>query len=507
MTIRELVTKWGFDVDDKPLRRAEAGVANLKKSIRQLSIFTVGATTAIFGLVKSTAAAGNNIAKTADKLGVGIESLQEMRFAAERAGVAQNTFDMALQRFTRRAAEAAKGTGEAKAVLEEMGITLKDAQGNIRPTEELLGEIADRMENNKDSADRLRIAFKLFDSEGAKLVTLLQKGSTNFEEMRKQARLTGNVLSENTARAAERFEDTFQDTTEIIKGLKNAIGAELLPQVNRILKRFNMWVIINRKLLKVKITNFIQHLIKLIKIILNYTKRVIAIIQRVTRIIGGLERTIKLLISAFLIFKALDMAMSLIDIAGAGLQLAKSFRFIGKAAIIANLKVAALAIGIAALFAGIFLIAEDIISYTQGRDSITGRLIQGIKDVVAEIKKTNLAAMIRPFSKSLADLFESLEKIKNIIADLREGRLNVVDVTGMAKEALFPGKPTALVPSAKAALGAKSEQEAYATSQNLVEVNNHFYEVSDPNKIKDMFDAQMQDTLNQWRGTAREKKK
>jgi hypothetical protein len=61
--------------------------------------------------------AADAIGKTADKIGVGVEALQELRFAAKASGVEQQTLDMALQRFTRRAAEAAQGTGEAKDAL------------------------------------------------------------------------------------------------------------------------------------------------------------------------------------------------------------------------------------------------------------------------------------------------------------------------------------------------------------------------------------------------------
>ena len=47
------------------------------------------------------------IGETASKIGVGVEALQELRFAASLAGVEQQTLDMALQRFVRRVAEAA----------------------------------------------------------------------------------------------------------------------------------------------------------------------------------------------------------------------------------------------------------------------------------------------------------------------------------------------------------------------------------------------------------------
>jgi hypothetical protein len=42
---------------------------------------------------------------------------------------------MALQRFTRRTAEAAQGTGEAKDALAQLGIALRDQDGHLRQSE------------------------------------------------------------------------------------------------------------------------------------------------------------------------------------------------------------------------------------------------------------------------------------------------------------------------------------------------------------------------------------
>ncbi len=57
----------------------------------------------------------DDVAKTASKLGVTTEELTRLQFAGEQTGVAITTTNMAIQRMTRRVAEAAKGTGEAKA--------------------------------------------------------------------------------------------------------------------------------------------------------------------------------------------------------------------------------------------------------------------------------------------------------------------------------------------------------------------------------------------------------
>ena len=55
----------------------------------------------------------DEIAKTADKIGFATKALQELRFAAGRAGIGQQELDKSLEQFTRRIGEAAGGTGEA----------------------------------------------------------------------------------------------------------------------------------------------------------------------------------------------------------------------------------------------------------------------------------------------------------------------------------------------------------------------------------------------------------
>jgi hypothetical protein len=127
--------------------------------------------------------AADAIGETASKIGVGVEALQELRFAAKASGVEQQTLDMALQRFTRRAAEAAQGTGEAKDALAQMGIALRDQSGNLRRSEDLLGDVADAFARIEDPAERARLAFKLFDSEGVALVNLLSDGSSAPEQV------------------------------------------------------------------------------------------------------------------------------------------------------------------------------------------------------------------------------------------------------------------------------------------------------------------------------------
>jgi hypothetical protein len=79
----------------------------LRTGIRTLGGALIGAATVggLGALIDRSICAANEVGKTADKIGVSVEALQELRFAAKAPGIEQQTLDMAPQRFTRRAAD------------------------------------------------------------------------------------------------------------------------------------------------------------------------------------------------------------------------------------------------------------------------------------------------------------------------------------------------------------------------------------------------------------------
>jgi lambda family phage tail tape measure protein len=205
----------------------------LRTGIRTLGGALIGVTTVggLAALVDRSISAANAIGKTADTIGVGVEALQELRFAAKASGVEQQTLDMALQRFTRRAAEAAQGTGEAKDALAQMGIALRDQSGNLRSSEDLLGDVADAFARIEDPAERVRLAFKLFDSEGVALVNLLRGGSGALEEMRERAHDLGIVLDEHLVRDAERARTELDTLSQVISANLTRAALEAAPVI------------------------------------------------------------------------------------------------------------------------------------------------------------------------------------------------------------------------------------------------------------------------------------
>jgi hypothetical protein len=135
--------------------------------------------------------------------------------------------DMALQRFTRRASEAAIGTGEAKGALQELGINAKELVK--LPLDEQMEVVADAMGGLKTQADRVRIAMKLFDSEGVALVNTLGGGSAALREMIDEAETLGITLDRVETAQIEAANDAFTRAKGVITGLVNDITVNLAP--------------------------------------------------------------------------------------------------------------------------------------------------------------------------------------------------------------------------------------------------------------------------------------
>ena len=201
--------------------------------------------------------AGDNAAKTAGKLGIGVQALQELRYAAQRSGMSAQDLDGALQYLNKGAGEAAAGMGEARLVFKGLGISIKDANGNLKSGEQLMGEVAEAMKKLPPGAARTAVAMKLFGRSGSGMINMLKDGSEGLTKLREDARKTGAIIDEETARQSEAFQDTFLDLKQSGQGVWVVVMGRLLPAINRVAARIRDWLQANRELIATKLQAFI----------------------------------------------------------------------------------------------------------------------------------------------------------------------------------------------------------------------------------------------------------
>ncbi len=203
---------------------------------RNAALMGTAVTAAFTAITVSSLRSTDSLSKTASKIGTTTEALGALRYAADLTGVATTTMDMALQRFTRRTAEAAQGMGEAKGAIQELGINAQEL--NRMPLDERMIVLADAFSNVESESDRLRLAFKLFDSEGAALVNTLSQGSEGLKDMLGEARSLGLAMSTSAAQGVEDTVDSLTKLQSLFKGITHQTVAAFAPAMEMIVERF-----------------------------------------------------------------------------------------------------------------------------------------------------------------------------------------------------------------------------------------------------------------------------
>jgi len=267
--LEELAVILGFRLEGEAnLNRFSRGldqvgdrITGLARNLTKFGAVAAGAFSAVgFGMMKLAGDAAkplDALVKSADRAGVSFEALQRLGFAAEQSGSSTQEMGSALEMMSARLAEAARGSGRAKAVLDAYGISATTATGKVKDANVFFLELADHMET-MDEAESLDLAQKLGLSRG--LLTLLRSGRDAIEAQGDIADQAGLVFSEQNARDAERYNDTLALFTRSLNALKTAIGVDLLPAMTSVIERMQSWLNANREFLRSAIGDVIGRL-------------------------------------------------------------------------------------------------------------------------------------------------------------------------------------------------------------------------------------------------------
>jgi len=200
-------------------RRVQGLLAGLGVSL------TLGAFAA---LVKGAIDSADELNKLSQKIGISVEALSTLQFAAQLSDVGLQSLQMGLKKLSENATEASAGLGEGAQTFAALGVSVKDAAGNLKATDDLLLEIADRFAGFEDGATKTALAVKLFGKSGMDMIPFLNQGSSGIRALMQEAERLGLKLSTETAQAAEAFNDNLTALKASTSGLGITLATELL---------------------------------------------------------------------------------------------------------------------------------------------------------------------------------------------------------------------------------------------------------------------------------------
>lgn len=230
-----VVLKLVADQFSRELKKQQGVLGDFVGSINRNKIMIAAVTGAMFGLAKSAANYGDHLAKTSQKVGMSVQSLAALEHAAKLADVSQDELSVGLVKLTRNASDTAKGTGESVAAFAALGLSVQDASGKLKSSDVLFAEIAERFSQMEDGAGKTALAVQLFGKSGANMIPLLNAGKAGLKEAADEAKRFGLIISEDQAKASEKFNDDITRLQASTRGLAMAVGQELIPPINELI--------------------------------------------------------------------------------------------------------------------------------------------------------------------------------------------------------------------------------------------------------------------------------
>lgn len=212
----------GADRSIKKMDAVERAGFRTGRAIRGIGTIAAGAAVALAGMfttkmIKDGLDYAASIGEVASQLGVTTRELQAYRYAATQVNLTQEEIEKGLAKLTLSIGKAGSGAKAESHSFESLGISIRDAEGNIRPTGEVLLDLADRLQAIPDPAQRAAAAYAVLGRQGQKLIPLLEGGSAGLKQFAADADEAGMIIADGDIAKADETADKIETLTSALK--------------------------------------------------------------------------------------------------------------------------------------------------------------------------------------------------------------------------------------------------------------------------------------------------
>jgi hypothetical protein len=231
------------DLEKQSDRTADAGARignSIGAGIGLITKAVTAGSAALLGLSYAAIRGMDGVYLSSQRLGASTEFLSSLKVAAQQNDINFGRLNTTLNEFSSNVTKAAGGSRVQAQLFDQMGVSVKNADGSVRSLADILPDVADKFAAYKDGPTKAALANKLFGESGSDLLGLLNDlGDKGFARVREEAEKLGLVVDEKTAKAAHALNDEFTQLIQTGQGYFNAVARDVLPSLVDLAQRFN----------------------------------------------------------------------------------------------------------------------------------------------------------------------------------------------------------------------------------------------------------------------------
>ena len=186
----------------------------------------------LMDVTKETAAAAKELEALSLQTGVSTTDLQAFQYAEDFIGVSSDQLADSLKDLTTKMSDAANGNEETAAKFDQLGMSIYDAQGNLRSSYDVFLDVIDGLGEMSNQAERDALAMSLINESAQQLNPLIEQGSGSLKKYADEAENVGYILSNDQLKALTAVDEAQNRLLKSQEAVSKQISAEYAPYMS-----------------------------------------------------------------------------------------------------------------------------------------------------------------------------------------------------------------------------------------------------------------------------------
>ena len=186
----------------------------------------------VIDFANDVSAAGDEIDKMSQKIGISTDAYQEWSYVFERSGADVNNLQTGMKTLSGVITDAANGSESAASKLSAIGVSLEEINGLSQ--EDQLSLVISRLQEMGEGSERTAAATDLLGRSATDMAAVLNMTAEDTQALIDEAHEYGMVMSEDAVASSAAYQDSLTKLQGTLGGLKNQLVADLLPGLTQV---------------------------------------------------------------------------------------------------------------------------------------------------------------------------------------------------------------------------------------------------------------------------------
>jgi hypothetical protein len=334
--LREFGVKVSLNFDSKKIDAAETKIKKFGSEMRSFALEIAGMTAAVFESQNLFTSNARSLQNQADMLGINTEALQEYEYAAKvAANMNREDLVSSMETLATTMDKARAGDVEARQALENIGGAMGNQSAIIGKLNDKNYTAAQAMLDVSGGIEKISKSSPI----AAKRLLEMAMGSDKLYNMMRQGPKAIQALTEegkkNFALSAKTIKQGYEMDIQMSKlwlmfrKMGYEIGFSVMKHLTPMINAFTKWFVLNKKVIASGINAFLDALANGLEIVFTGATAVWKVMEPLIEAMGGMKTAMSVLISTFLVFKAINIVGAFVGMIGPILGLLPSLTALG----------------------------------------------------------------------------------------------------------------------------------------------------------------------------------